>query len=152
MTGTSPSSSDAPPGSPTRPRRRVLVAKTSLDGHWRGLQIVAKTLRDAGFEVILLGMARDDEIAAAALSEDVDLVGLNVGGHLEVVERILDRLEGEGVDVPVMAGGTIPPHAARRLQERGVEIFPPGSPLDAIATTAARLVDEQRQEPPKGSP
>lgn len=118
---------------------RVLLAKTSLDGHWRGLSVVAKALRDAGFEVVLAGMARADEIAAIALQEDVDLIGLNVGGRLAVVERILDTLESEGVDAPVMAGGTIPPKAVERLHERGVATFPPGSSLDGIADTARRL-------------
>lgn len=131
-----PSNSES---APAARRYRVLVAKTSLDGHWRGLQVIAKTLRDAGFEVIMLGMARDDEIAAAALGEDVDLVGLNVGGRVEVVERILDRLEESGVDARVMAGGTISPPAAKRLKARGVAVFPPGSALEAIVDTARAL-------------
>jgi methylmalonyl-CoA mutase C-terminal domain/subunit len=133
------SSSDPPT------RARVLVAKTALDGHWRGLQVVAKTLRDGGFEVILIGMARDDEIAAAAQSEDVDLIGLNVGGRIAVVERILDKLVEAGVTAPVMAGGTIPPEGARRLAARGVATFPPGSSLEDIVTTARRLVEENRR-------
>ena len=123
---------------------RVLVAKTSLDGHWRGLQVIAKTLRDGGFEVILIGMARDDEIAAAAVNEDVDLVGLNVGGRIEVVERIIDRLVEAGVTAPVIAGGTISPPNRRKLEERGVATFPPGSSLKEIVETAKRLVEERR--------
>jgi methylmalonyl-CoA mutase, C-terminal domain len=123
---------------------RVLVAKTSLDGHWRGLQVIAKTLRDGGFEVILIGMARDDEIAAAAVNEDVDLIGLNVGGRIEVVERILDKLVESGVDAPVIAGGTISPPNRIKLEERGVATFPPGSSLEDIVTTARRLVEERR--------
>src|SRR6476646_6988331 len=121
---------------------RVLVAKTSLDGHWRGLQVIAKTLRDGGFEVILIGMARDDEIAAAAVNEDVDLIGLNVGGRIEVVERILDKLVESGVDAPVIAGGTISPPNRIKLEERGVATFPPGSSLEDIVTTARRLVED----------
>ena len=135
MTGTSPSSSEGGGGR----RTRVLVAKTSLDGHWRGVHVIARTLRDAGMEVVLLGMARDDEIAAAAQHEDVDLIGLNVGGRIEVVERILDRLEREHVDVPVIAGGTLSPAARRRLEARGVRTFPPGSALDDIVATAREL-------------
>jgi methylmalonyl-CoA mutase C-terminal domain/subunit len=123
---------------------RVLIAKTSLDGHWRGLQVIAKTFRDGGFEVILLGMVRADEIVAAALNEDPDLIGLNVGGRLPVVERILDALEEAGIDAPVVAGGTIPPPAVERLAERGVASFPPGSSLEDIITTAHRLVAEYR--------
>ena len=121
---------------------RVLVAKTALDGHWRGLQVIAKTLRDGGFEVILLGMVRDDEIVAAALNEDPDLIGLNVGGRIAVVERILDSLEAAGITTPVIAGGTIPPQARPVLAARGVETFPPGSSLQDIVNTAHRMVAE----------
>ncbi|MPZ60591.1 MAG: cobalamin-binding protein [Propionibacteriales bacterium] len=118
---------------------KVLVAKTGLDGHWRGVLVVASTLRDAGFEVIMLGMANADEIVASAVQEDVDIVGLNVGGRIEVVERIIDRLRNEGVAAPVMAGGTIAPQWQERLQGLGVELFPPGSALKDIVTTARRL-------------
>jgi methylmalonyl-CoA mutase C-terminal domain/subunit len=74
---------------------RVVVAKTSLDGHWRGVSVVARALRDAGFEVILLGMVRDGEIARAAIDEDADLVGLNIGGRIQVAERIIQTLRNE---------------------------------------------------------
>ena len=118
---------------------KVLLAKTSLDGHWRGTAAVARALRDAGFEVVMLGMARADEIAAAAVQEDPDLIGLNVGGRLEIVERILDALAAACPGLPVVAGGTIAPLAARALVARGVAVFPPGSPLTAIVETARRL-------------
>jgi methylmalonyl-CoA mutase C-terminal domain/subunit len=121
---------------------RVLLAKTSLDGHWRGVLVVARALRDAGFEVISLGEATADQIASAARDEDVDVVGLNVGGRVEVVERVLDRVREVAADVPVIVGGTVPPWAAKRLAARGVEVFPPGSSTDDIVsavehTTAA---------------
>jgi methylmalonyl-CoA mutase C-terminal domain/subunit len=121
------------------PAPRVLVAKTSLDGHWRGINVVARALRDGGFEVILAGMVTGSTIVRIAADEDVDLIGLNVGGRVEVVERILDTLEEAGVDVPVMAGGTIPHYAADRLEARGVSCFPPGSSLDDIVAHARRL-------------
>jgi methylmalonyl-CoA mutase cobalamin-binding domain/chain len=142
----SPSSSEAAaaPGERVTGTPRVLIAKTSLDGHWRGLQVIAKTFRDGGFEVILLGMVRADEIVAAALNEDPDLIGLNVGGRLAVVERILDALQEAGIDVPVVAGGTIAPPAVERLAQRGVATFPPGSSLEDIITTAHRLVARSR--------
>lgn len=118
---------------------RVVVAKTSLDGHWRGVSVVARALRDAGFEVILLGMVRDGEIARAAIDEDADLVGLNIGGRIQVAERIIQTLRTEGYEGPVFAGGTIPPYAVKKLGAMGVECFPPGSSLDAIVEAAKRL-------------
>jgi methylmalonyl-CoA mutase C-terminal domain/subunit len=118
---------------------RIVVAKTSLDGHWRGVSVVARALRDAGFEVILLGMATPESIARAAVDEDADLVGLNVGGRVVVAERIIETLRTEGYEGPVFAGGTIPPYAVKTLQESGVECFPPGSSLDAIVEAARRL-------------
>lgn len=122
-------------------RKRVLIAKTSLDGHWRGVTVVSRALRDAGFEVVLAGMAPSSEITRIALEEDVDLIGLNVGGRVEVAERILDDLEGAGLgDVPVFAGGTIPPPAVKRLEARGVSVHPPGSALADIVAAAEYLV------------
>jgi methylmalonyl-CoA mutase C-terminal domain/subunit len=114
----------------------VLLAKTSLDGHWRGVMVVARALRDAGFEVVNVGEATADQIAAAARDEDVDLVGLNVGGRVEVVERVLERVRELAGDVPVLVGGTVPPWAAERLASRGVEVFPPGSSVDDIVAAA----------------
>lgn len=119
---------------------RVLLAKTGLDGHWRGVSVVARGLREAGFEVILGGMARADEIVAMAEQDDVDLVGLNVGGRIEVVERIIAALRSSMPDVPVFAGGTISPAAVRRLRELNVECFPPGSSIAEITAAAQRLV------------
>jgi methylmalonyl-CoA mutase C-terminal domain/subunit len=130
------SGSDAGRGGPPA---RVLVAKTSLDGHWRGVNVVARALRDGGFEVILAGMVTATAIARIAADEDVDLIGLNVGGRVEVVERILDTLEESGIDVPVIAGGTIPHYAAERLAARGVACFPPGSSLEDIVAHARKL-------------
>jgi methylmalonyl-CoA mutase, C-terminal domain len=121
---------------------RVLMAKSSLDGHWRGVAVVSRALRDAGFEVVMLGAASPDEIVEAALQEDVDVVGLNVGGRVEVVERILDRLAVAAPDIPVMAGGTIAPWACKRLEERGVAVFPPGSSLQTIVAQARALCAE----------
>ena len=119
--------------------RRILLAKTALDGHWRGLSLVARALRDAGFEVILAGMANDEEIARLAVDEDVDLVGLNVGGRVEVVERIVARLANAAPGLPVFAGGAIAPWMKERLAAGGVEAFPPGSALPAIVAAALRL-------------
>lgn len=118
---------------------RVLIAKTSLDGHWRGINVVSRALREGGFEVILAGMITAETIARVAADEDVDLIGLNVGGRVEVVERILDTLQAQHVTAPVFAGGTIPHYAAERLEKRGVRCFPPGSSLEDIVTAAREL-------------
>jgi methylmalonyl-CoA mutase C-terminal domain/subunit len=122
-----------------------MMAKTGLDGHWRGVSIVARALRDAGFEVILLGMARADEIVSMATQEDVDLIGLNVGGRIEVVERILLSLSESLPDIPVFVGGTIPPSSVRRFSELGIKSFPPGSSLSSIVATACDLTETSLQ-------
>lgn len=123
--------------------KRVLLAKTALDGHWRGTMLVAQTLRAAGFEVVMLGMARAEEIVRAAVDEDVDLVGLNVGGRVEVVERVLDELAAARPEFPVFAGGVVPPWMCERLAARGIEVFPPGSGLRSIVEAAERLTADE---------
>lgn len=125
---------------------RIVLAKTGLDGHWRGVNVVAHALRDAGFEVILLGEARADEIVSAAESEDADLVGLNVGGRIEVVERIVSELRLTLPGLPIIAGGTLPPRAIARLEQLGIPAFPPGSALSAIVETARRLTAPTRED------
>jgi methylmalonyl-CoA mutase, C-terminal domain len=134
---TAPTSATAT--TPDGAARRVLLAKTALDGHWRGISVVARALRDGGFQVILGGMSTGTEIVRAAIDEDVDLVGLNVGGHVEVAERIIGELRAARADLPIFAGGIIAPWAAKRLRALGVEVFPPGSQLDQIVECARRL-------------
>jgi methylmalonyl-CoA mutase C-terminal domain/subunit len=119
--------------------RRILMAKTGLDGHWRGPTIVARALRDAGFEVIMIGMATADEVVRAAVDEDVDLVGLNIGGHVEVAERAVEAIRAARPELPIFAGGVVPPWAKKRLEEKGVEVYPPGSQLPEIVEAARRL-------------
>ena len=115
------------------------MAKTGLDGHWRGPTIVARALRDASFEVIMIGMANTDDIVTSAVDEDVDLVGLNIGGHIDVAIRAIERVKTARPDLPIFAGGTIPPHAAKQLEALGVEVYPPGSQLTDIVDAAERL-------------
>ena len=137
-----PTSSATAGGSPVTSvgvPRRVLLAKTALDGHWRGISVVARARRDGGFQVILGGMISGPEILRAAVDEDVDLVGLNVGGHVQVAERIITELRAARPELPVFAGGIIAPWAAKRLHALGVEVFPPGSSLDDIVAAARRL-------------
>jgi methylmalonyl-CoA mutase C-terminal domain/subunit len=133
------------------PRKRVLIAKTSLDGHWRGVSAVAHALRDAGFEVTFAGMARPEQIVAIAIQEDVDLVGLNIGGRIEVALRAISELREQVPDIPVFAGGTLPPPALRQLADVEVEGFPPGSSLSAIVEAARRLTGADPGESPEPS-
>ena len=120
-------------------QKRILMAKTGLDGHWRGPTIVARALRDAGFEVIMIGMANTDDIVRAAVDEDVDLVGLNIGGHIDVAIRAVNAVNEARPTLPVFAGGTVAPHAKKQLEALGVEVYPPGSQLADIVEAAERL-------------
>ena len=102
---------------------RLLVAKPGLDGHSNGAEQVAVAARDAGFEVVYAGIrSTPEEIVAAARDEDVDVVGLSIlsGSHLELVPRVLEGLRAEGVAVPVVVGGIIPPEDAAALRRAGV--------------------------------
>jgi methylmalonyl-CoA mutase C-terminal domain/subunit len=125
------------------PRWRALVAKTSLDGHWRGVGLVARALADNGFEVVYLGMATPEEIARAAVHEDVDIVGLNMGGRIDGVLNSVAALREAGSDAPVMVGGTIPPQARPQLHEMGIATFPPGSMLSDIVASARDLAERR---------
>jgi methylmalonyl-CoA mutase C-terminal domain/subunit len=112
---------------------RVLIAKPGLDGHDRGAKVIARALRDAGFEVIYTGIRQTPEmIAEAALQEDVDAIGLSIlsGAHLTLFPRIMDELKKRGMDdVVVWAGGIIPEADVARLKEIGIQaVFGPGSP------------------------
>jgi methylmalonyl-CoA mutase C-terminal domain/subunit len=129
----------------TRPIR-VLVAKPGLDGHDRGAKVVAAALRDAGMEVVYTGLHQTPEmIAAAAVQEDVDVVGLSIlsGAHMTLFPRVRDLLEASGrPDVLVTGGGIIPREDMEDLQARGIgRLFGPGTPtsdlIDYIEAWAA---------------
>ena len=112
---------------------RVLIAKPGLDGHDRGAKVVARALRDAGYEVIYTGIRQTPEmIAEAALQEDVDAIGLSIlsGAHMTLFPRIMDELRKRGVeDVIVWAGGIIPDADVPALKQMGIQaVFGPGSP------------------------
>ena len=116
---------------------RILVAKPGLDGHDRGAKVVARALRDAGFEVIYTGLHQTPEmIAAAAVQEDVDAVGLSImsGAHNTLFPAVIEALKARGVDdVVVFGGGIIPDDDVRRLRDAGVKgLFTPGTPLSEI--------------------
>jgi len=116
---------------------RVLVAKPGLDGHDRGAKVVARALRDAGFEVVYTGLHQTpDMIAAAAVQEDVDAVGLSImsGAHNTLFPAVIDALKArEAGDIVVFGGGIIPDEDIERLRAAGVKgVFTPGTPLKAI--------------------
>ena len=116
---------------------RVLVAKPGLDGHDRGAKVIARALRDAGMEVIYTGLRQTPEmIAAAALQEDVDAVGVSIlsGAHNTLCPRIISLLREKGLhDCLVLVGGIVPQEDIPRLKAEGVaEIFLPGTSTDAI--------------------
>ena len=117
---------------------RILVAKAGLDGHDRGAKIIARALRDAGFEVIYTGLHQTPEmIAEAAVQEDVDAVGLSIlsGAHLTLFPAVLNALKERGAeDVAVFGGGIVPQDDITVLKQAGVrEIFTPGVSTQAIA-------------------
>ena len=118
-------------------RVRVMVAKPGLDGHDRGARIIARAYRDAGFEVVYTGLHQTpEEIVAAAIQEDVDMVGLSslAGAHKYLLQAVLDLLREKGAgDIVVCGGGIIPEDDIKKLKAIGVkEIFTPGTTLDVI--------------------
>lgn len=118
---------------------RVVIAKPGLDGHDRGAKIVARSLRDAGMEVIYTGLHQTPEqIVATVVQEDADAVGLSIlsGAHMTLVPRIMELLAAEGADdVLVMVGGTIPADDADELRAMGVAaVYTPGAPVDDMVS------------------
>ncbi|HSQ01103.1 MAG TPA: cobalamin B12-binding domain-containing protein [Candidatus Dormibacteraeota bacterium] len=123
---------------------RVLLTKIGLDGHDRGLKVVAALLRDAGMEVIYLGIHRTCEaIVSAAVQEDVDVIGLSsLGGtHLAHARAVIEQLRAHGAGhLPVVLGGTLPVEDIPKLEEAGVRaVFLPGSSREEIVATVTRL-------------
>ena len=119
------------------PAIRVVLAKVGLDGHDRGVKVVARALRDAGMHVIYAGLWQTPEaVVRTVADEDADWVGLSLlsGAHMTLVPRVLDLLRQAGLtDVGVMLGGIIPEDDVPRLKEKGVaEVFLPGSPTQGI--------------------
>ena len=126
-------------------RLRILIAKPGLDGHDRGAKIIARLLRDAGYEVIYTGLHQTPEmIVEAAIQEDVDAIGLSIlsGAHMTLFPDVLELLRQRGVgDIPVFGGGIIPSEDAAALKAMGVkEIFTPGtSGEDILAWVRANI-------------
>jgi methylmalonyl-CoA mutase C-terminal domain/subunit len=125
------------PVTPPSRRIRVLLAKAGLDGHDRGIHVIASALRDAGFEVIYTGLRQTPEaIVRAALQEDVDAVGLSSlsGSHMTHFARVLQLMKEQGLqDVLLFGGGIIPAADAAALKAQGMgELFGPGTPMQDI--------------------
>lgn len=129
-----------------RDAHRVLVAKPGLDGHDRGAKVIARALRDAGMEVIYLGIRQTPaEIAAVAVAEDVDVIGLSIlsGSHLKLARRVMDELSSRGAaDIPVLAGGTIPARDVQPLLDLGLAaVLPTSSALDDVVAAVRAAAD-----------
>ncbi len=130
---------------------RVLVAKPGLDGHDRGAKIVARTLRDAGFEVIYTGIRqRIEDIVSIALQEDVALVGLSIlsGAHVALTGRVVDALRAaDAGDIAVVVGGTIPQGDVQKLLDAGAAaVFPTGTSLDDLVRDVRALTEKAEAE------
>ncbi len=116
---------------------RIVLAKVGLDGHDRGVKVVARALRDAGYEVIYTGLRQTPEMVVdAALQEDAQVIGLSLlsGAHMTLIPRTIEVLkERKAEDIVLFAGGIIPDEDVPKLKEMGVaEIFGPGTPLQSI--------------------
>jgi methylmalonyl-CoA mutase C-terminal domain/subunit len=128
---------------------RILMAKVGLDGHDRGVKVVARALRDAGLEVVYTGLHRTPEqVVAAAVQEDVDVIGVSLlsGAHMTHIPRILELLRAEGAgDILVVAGGVIPDEDVPALEAMGVAlVMLQETPPDAIAPRIRDLVAARR--------
>jgi methylmalonyl-CoA mutase, C-terminal domain len=130
---------------------RVVVAKPGLDGHDRGARVIARALREAGFEVIYTGLHQTPEqIAETVVQEDADAVGLSIlsGAHMTLCPRVVTALAGRGAgDVLVFAGGIIPDADIPELEKAGVvAVFTPGAPLGRITSWLAEALDQRETQ------
>ena len=133
----------------TEPERlRIVLAKLGLDGHDRGLKVVARILRDAGMEVIYLGLRQTtSSIITAVEQEDADAIGLSMhnAGHLTLGPKMVKALEADGIDVPVIIGGIIPPDDEQVLLDAGIAaVLGPGAPAEEVAQAVREAVAQRR--------
>jgi methylmalonyl-CoA mutase cobalamin-binding domain/chain len=130
---------------------RVLVAKVGLDGHDRGVKVVARILRDAGYEVIYTGLFQTPEkVAAAAVDEDVDAIGLSMlsGAHMTLAPKVVEKVRERGVDIPVIVGGIIPDQDASKLRDAGVAaVLTPGASADQVVAAVRDAIEASRAHP-----
>ncbi|MEE9274114.1 MAG: cobalamin B12-binding domain-containing protein [bacterium] len=127
---------------------RVLLSKVGLDGHDRGVRVVARSLRDAGMDVIYIGLHHTpEEVVAAAVQEDVDVLGVSLlsGAHMTIIPRMLELLkEKEAGDIILVVGGVMSDEDAAELKKQGVgEVLLQDTPPDAIVAALRRLVEER---------
>jgi methylmalonyl-CoA mutase, C-terminal domain len=126
---------------------RILVAKVGLDGHDRGVKVIARILRDAGFEVIYTGLFQTpDTVAAAAEQEDVDMVGLSMlsGAHMTLAPKVVQKLREKDLMIPVVVGGIVPDRDIVKLRELGVTaVLTPGSTAEEIIATISSILQPQ---------
>lgn len=144
--------SESVPAEAAARRGRVLVGKVGLDGHDRGAKVVARALRDAGFEVIYTGLHQTpDMIVQTAIQEDVDVVGLSIlsGAHNTLVPRVIAGLRSQGAgDIAVFLGGIVPDGDLASLKAAGVaEVFTPGATLASIVSKVRDIVRAKGIEP-----
>lgn len=127
---------------------RVLVAKVGLDGHDRGIKVVARLLRDAGMEVVYTGLFQTPEtVAIAAIQEDVDVVGLSMlsGAHLTLAPLVVEALRARGSDIPVVVGGIVPSNDLDDMRAAGVAaVFGPGASADDMVASINQVVTQAR--------
>jgi methylmalonyl-CoA mutase C-terminal domain/subunit len=124
--------------------QRILVAKVGLDGHDRGVKVVARILRDAGYEVIYTGLFQTPAtVAAAAVDEDVDAIGLSMlsGAHMTLAPLVVEEVRARGVDIPVVVGGIVPDHDLDDLRAAGIAaVLTPGATADQVVATIAEVL------------
>lgn len=118
---------------------RILVAKVGLDGHDRGIKVVARILRDAGYEVIYTGLFQTPQtVASAAVDEDVDAIGLSMlsGAHMTLAPLVVDEVRKLGSEIPVVVGGIVPKHDVEALLAAGIAaVITPGANADQVVDT-----------------
>jgi methylmalonyl-CoA mutase, C-terminal domain len=123
---------------------RILIAKVGLDGHDRGIKVVARILRDAGYEVIYTGLFQTPAtVAAAAVDEDVDAIGLSMlsGAHMTLAPLVVQETRARGVDIPVIVGGIVPGPDIAKLHEAGVAaVLTPGATSEQIVAEVAAVL------------
>ena len=142
-----PADTSFPPDAEFEAPVRVVLAKLGLDGHDRGLKVVARTLRDAGMEVIYLGLRQTtDTIVAACEQEDADVIGLSMhnAGHLTLAPRMVQAVDQAGLDVPVVIGGIVPADDVPTLIDSGVAaVIGPGTSAEEVVAAVKAAVDRR---------